>query len=341
MLEQGATLVLFSNGAVAGARPTSRSTGWRTSPARCWRPRRAGGRGVGGAGGGIAEGCASRRAGRRRGRPRGPPRATSVEPLRLELKPCRRPSRCAASARQLARRVGMGEQDRVGVMVAVGEACANAAEHAYRGAEPGPMAVSADVDVDGVLTVSVRDEGTWRPRTAIRATGARPDHAPARRHGRPRRGGPGDHGHLRLRLRRVPRGDRPGQRPSGAHVTVDRRARPVVVASGAVDEAVPSSCASGCWRPATAAPAGWSSTSPTSSCSAAPRSRVVLAIARIARDEAGGWSSTPPRAASPGTCCRSAAWRPGRPALTAARARQPRRAPRPGCRRRPVPIPQP
>jgi anti-sigma regulatory factor (Ser/Thr protein kinase) len=41
----------------------------------------------------------------------------------------------------------MGEQERVGVMVAAGEACANAAEHAYRGSEPGPMEVSAEVDV--------------------------------------------------------------------------------------------------------------------------------------------------------------------------------------------------
>jgi anti-anti-sigma factor len=59
--------------------------------------------------------------------------------------------------------LGMGEQDRVGVMVAVGEACANAVEHAYRGQDPGRMHVRARVDVDGVLSVSVRDDGTWRP----------------------------------------------------------------------------------------------------------------------------------------------------------------------------------
>jgi anti-anti-sigma factor len=134
----------------------------------------------------------------------------------------------------------MGEQDRVGVMVAVGEACANAAEHAYRGAEPGPMAVRADVDVDGVLTVIVRDEGSWRP----------PDRDP------------GDRGRgllimrqlvdtvvlderaegttvtLSLRLRRVP--DAESDRANGrtaASVSVDRTgACPVVVASGTVDE---------------------------------------------------------------------------------------------------------
>jgi anti-anti-sigma factor len=59
--------------------------------------------------------------------------------------------------------LGMGEQDRVGVMVAVGEACANAAEHAYRDVVAGEMHLSADVDLDGVLTIVVRDEGMWRP----------------------------------------------------------------------------------------------------------------------------------------------------------------------------------
>jgi anti-anti-sigma factor len=136
--------------------------------------------------------------------------------------------------------LGMGEQDRVGVMVAVGEACANAAEHAYRGTEPGPMSVSATVDVDGVLTVTVRDEGTWHP----------PDRDP------------GDRGRgllimrqlvdtvaldeqtggttvtLRVRLRRTPDvdPDLPAS-SSGATVRVDRDGpRPVVIVVGAVDE---------------------------------------------------------------------------------------------------------
>jgi anti-anti-sigma factor len=133
----------------------------------------------------------------------------------------------------------MGEQDRVGVLVAVGEACANAAEHAYRETEPGPMRVTADVDVDGVLTVRVRDEGTWRP----------PDRDPGDR-------GRGllimrqlvdgvlleeDHGTtvtLSLRLRRVPETD--PEHPAtaaGATVSIDRDgACPVVRVSGAVDE---------------------------------------------------------------------------------------------------------
>jgi anti-anti-sigma factor len=136
--------------------------------------------------------------------------------------------------------LGMGEQDRVGVMVAVGEACANAAEHAYQGTEAGPMTVRAHVDVDGVLTVTVRDEGTWRP----------PDRDP------------GDRGRgllimrqlvdtvmfeeqergtmvtLSVRLRRTP--DVDPDHPmttAGASVSVDRDGpRPVVSVAGAVDE---------------------------------------------------------------------------------------------------------
>jgi anti-anti-sigma factor len=135
----------------------------------------------------------------------------------------------------------MGEQERVGVMVAVGEACANAAEHAYRDVEPGPISVAADVDVDGVLSVTVRDEGTWRP----------PDRDP------------GDRGRgllimrqlvdtvtldeqtqgttvtLSLRLRRS--SDGPSDHlaaTSTAAIAVDRNgACPVVRASGVVDEA--------------------------------------------------------------------------------------------------------
>jgi anti-anti-sigma factor len=97
------------------------------------------------------------------------------------------------------------------------------------------------VDVDGVLTVSVRDEGSWRP----------PDRDPGDR-GRgllimrqlvdtvvldeqPR----GTTVTLTLRLRRVPEGetDRAGG-TSEASVVVDRAgACPVVVVGGAVDEA--------------------------------------------------------------------------------------------------------
>jgi anti-anti-sigma factor len=244
VLEQGATLVLFSNGAVAGAPGPDAALDQLAGVARE----------VLSAPGAVeaetsAELAATIAEGVRR--PQGWPddvavlvahrRATSVEPLRLELLAV--PAALPGVRRQLSNwltAVGMGEQDRVGVMVAVGEACANAAEHAYRGAEPGPMAVAADVDVDGVLTVTVRDEGSWRP----------PDRDP------------GDRGRgllimrqlvdtvvlaeepdgttvtLSLRLRRAPDAepDR-GVATSEAVVTVDRTGpRPVVVAGGAVDE---------------------------------------------------------------------------------------------------------
>jgi anti-anti-sigma factor len=243
VLEQGATLVLFSNGAVPGvpdvaldrlaevARTVLAGSGALDPDTSADLAAT------------IAEGVR---------RPQGWPddvavlvahrRATSVAPFRLELLAV--PSALPGIRRQLGSwltGIGMGEQDRVGVMVAVGEACANAAEHAYRGTDPGPIAVSADIDVDGVLTVTIRDEGTWRP----------PDRDP------------GDRGRgllimrqlvdtvvldeapqgttvtLALRLRRAP--EEESARSAGisdATVTVDRSgARPMVVASGAVDEA--------------------------------------------------------------------------------------------------------
>jgi anti-anti-sigma factor len=102
------------------------------------------------------------------------------------------------------------------------------------------MSVSAKVDVDGVLTVTVRDEGTWRP----------PDRDPGDR-GRgllimrqlvdtvtldeqPR----GTTVTLSVRLRRSP--DIDPEHPvntAGASVSVDRDGpRPVVAVTGAVDE---------------------------------------------------------------------------------------------------------
>ncbi len=242
VLEQGATLVLFSNGAVPGAPDAALSRLADVAQEVLAAP-----------GAQEAEASAALAAAIAAGvrRPQGWPddvavlvahrRATSLQPFRLELRGV--PAALPGIRRQLGSwltGIGMGEQDRVGVMVAVGEACANAAEHAYRGTEAGPIEVTADVDVDGTLTVTVRDEGTWRP----------PDRDP------------GDRGRgllimrqlvdtvvvdetaqgttvtLGLRLRRAP--DEEVQRggvPSDATVTVDRGgARPVVVASGVVDE---------------------------------------------------------------------------------------------------------
>jgi anti-anti-sigma factor len=166
-------------------------------------------------------------------------RARSVEPLHLELQAV--PAALPAVRRRLGAwltSLGMGEQDRVGVMVAVGEACANAAEHAYRDTEPGPMQVTAAVDVDGVLTVTVHDEGTWRP----------PDRDPGDRgrgllimrqlvDGMVLRGEHGTTVTLRTRLRQRPDGE--PEHPVGsssATVVVDRGgSSPVVRAAGDVD----------------------------------------------------------------------------------------------------------
>jgi anti-sigma regulatory factor (Ser/Thr protein kinase) len=245
VLEQGATLVLFSNGAVAGTgreasdaldRLAAAATAVLSAPGALETDSSEaiaseiaeGVRSPGGWLDDVAVLVAHRR-------------EDTQEPLQLDL--IADPAALPGVRRRLnswLTALGMGEQDRVGVMVAVGEACANAAEHAYRGSEPGPMSVTARVDVDGVLTVTVRDEGTWRP----------PDRDP------------GDRGRgllimrqlvdrvvleeeeqgttvtLSLRLRRSPEvdGDRPSA-SSAATVTVDREGpQPVVRVIGVVDE---------------------------------------------------------------------------------------------------------
>jgi anti-anti-sigma factor len=151
------------------------------------------------------------------------------------------------------------------------------------------MSVAAAVDVDGVLTVTVRDEGTWRP----------PDRDP------------GDRGRgllimrqlvdtvtldeqdggttvsLRLRLRRSP--DVDPEHPVGtsaATVVVDRDGpRSVVVVGGAVDEAGAEQMRIRLLE------ASHGGTSPVEldlgdvTLFSSAGVRVVLAIARIARDE--------------------------------------------------------
>ncbi len=218
-------------------------------------------------------------------------RATTLEPLHLDLMAV--PASLPGVRRHLSAwltALGMGENERVGVMAAVGEACANAAEHAYRGTDPGRMQVRADVDADGVLWVTIHDDGTWR--------------APDR--------DPGDRGRGLLIMRQLVDGvsldDRNGTtvtlsvrlrrsaepEPSsaavtdGATVVVERdAAQPVVRATGALDEA----CAAHLRIRLLEASHG--GTVPveldlhevTLLSSAAVR--VVLAVARIARDE--GW----------------------------------------------------
>ncbi|QYN31908.1 SpoIIE family protein phosphatase [Pseudonocardia sp. DSM 110487] len=59
--------------------------------------------------------------------------------------------------------VGIDEDDVYDLQLAVGEAAANAVEHAYRGHTPGPMSVELTRDRDGGIDAHVRDEGSWRP----------------------------------------------------------------------------------------------------------------------------------------------------------------------------------
>jgi anti-anti-sigma factor len=166
MLGPGETLVLFSNGAVAGTDNAGLATERLAAVVRdvLQGPGALAPDASTGLAAAIAEGVR---------RPQGWPDdvavlvahrgTTALEPFELDL--VATPGALTSVRRRLGRwltELGMGEQDSVGVMVAVGEACANAAEHAYSGAEPGPMGVRADVDVDGVLTVTVWDQGTWR-----------------------------------------------------------------------------------------------------------------------------------------------------------------------------------
>jgi anti-anti-sigma factor len=85
-------------------------------------------------------------------------------PLRLALPaeaPVLRELRAAVLAWAAA--AGIDEDDIYDLQLAVGEAAANAVEHAYRGRDPGPMSVELARDADGAIEAHVRDEGSWRP----------------------------------------------------------------------------------------------------------------------------------------------------------------------------------
>ena len=59
-------------------------------------------------------------------------------------------------------RLALSEDKRFGVLVAVGEAVANAVEHAYRGTEPG--LIRMEIGIDSVqLVLTIEDFGRWRP----------------------------------------------------------------------------------------------------------------------------------------------------------------------------------
>ncbi|MGH2689379.1 MAG: ATP-binding SpoIIE family protein phosphatase, partial [Actinomycetota bacterium] len=74
------------------------------------------------------------------------------------------------SLRSWLARCGVGGQQTQDVLVAVGEALANAIEHAH---SPGRGSVEIDaVESEGLLEITVRDQGTWRePRGANRGLG--------------------------------------------------------------------------------------------------------------------------------------------------------------------------
>jgi serine phosphatase RsbU (regulator of sigma subunit)/anti-sigma regulatory factor (Ser/Thr protein kinase) len=57
---------------------------------------------------------------------------------------------------------GAGRPEVQDVLLAVGEALANAVEHAYLGREPGEVELTAVRDPDGTLRITVRDFGRWR-----------------------------------------------------------------------------------------------------------------------------------------------------------------------------------
>ena len=56
---------------------------------------------------------------------------------------------------------GLDPADREGIVLALGEACANAVEHAYVDVRPGDLAVELSM-LDESLVVVVRDFGSWR-----------------------------------------------------------------------------------------------------------------------------------------------------------------------------------
>jgi anti-anti-sigma factor len=58
---------------------------------------------------------------------------------------------------------GIDEDDVYDLQLAVGEAAANAVEHAYRDRPPGDMSVELARNAEGGINVHVRDEGSWRP----------------------------------------------------------------------------------------------------------------------------------------------------------------------------------
>ena len=99
--------------------------------------------------------------------------AVGASDARLELQVAARPDELAAVRRLLRRwlrAAGMAPRDTSAVLVAVGEACTNAVEHAYG---PGDAVFELVVErSEDEVVIEVRDHGTWRePRGANRGRG--------------------------------------------------------------------------------------------------------------------------------------------------------------------------
>jgi anti-sigma regulatory factor (Ser/Thr protein kinase) len=65
------------------------------------------------------------------------------------------------------RATGADEEEVVAMQIAAAEATTNAVEHAYHGAEPGRVWLSADLEPGEVIRVEVCDEGHWLPQRGL------------------------------------------------------------------------------------------------------------------------------------------------------------------------------
>lgn len=84
--------------------------------------------------------------------------------LRLEVTGCPEqllPLRRALRAWLL--NTGASEDEVVAMQIAAGEAAANAVEHGYHDAEPGPLRLAAELEPGNVIRVEIGDSGRWRP----------------------------------------------------------------------------------------------------------------------------------------------------------------------------------
>ncbi|HEY2206291.1 MAG TPA: SpoIIE family protein phosphatase [Pseudonocardia sp.] len=67
------------------------------------------------------------------------------------------------SVRGWAVTAGLGEDQTTDLQLALGEAAANAVDHAYPPDRPGGFSYDLELNPDGSVQVAVTDEGTWRP----------------------------------------------------------------------------------------------------------------------------------------------------------------------------------